>query len=259
MYTIPGPNELFLCASAVAHKINSAYSTQYCSEPYLLVVLLKFLHILSLTPFSLPTYNRKMATGGKHVVFDIVGTCVGYEAFFEAIETQAGERLRAHGISPKLFAFAWMECAEREFTFLDLSGRYKPYWPIFRALFHRVLAQVGVPNVRELFSDEDAEICANGYKALKARPGVQEAWQKLRDAGFTVWALTTGDKERVKNYLAGAGLEVADENFFTCDGLDVRKPVPKAYHYVLDKFRGADQTWFAAAHMWDSSGAKANG
>ncbi|KUI61813.1 2-haloalkanoic acid dehalogenase [Cytospora mali] len=200
-----------------------------------------------------------MASGGKHVVFDIVGTCVGYEAFFEALDARIGDRLRAHFITPKIFAFAWMECAEREFTFLDLSGRYKPFFPIFRPLFHRVLGQVGIPNARELFSDADADFCADAYKGLRARPGVQEAWQKLRDAGFTVWALTTGDKARVKGYLAGAGLECPDENFFTCDGLDVRKPVPKAYHFVLDQFKGAEQTWFAAAHMWDASGAKANG
>ncbi|ROV93470.1 hypothetical protein VSDG_06798 [Cytospora chrysosperma] len=200
-----------------------------------------------------------MASGGKHVVFDIVGTCVGYEAFFEAIDARIGDRLRAHCITPKIFAFAWMECAEREFTFLDLSGRYKPFFPIFRPLFHRVLGQVGIPKARELFSDEDADVCADAYKGLKARPGVQEAWQKLRDAGFTVWALTTGDKARVKGYLAGAGLDCPDENFFSCDGLDVRKPVPRAYHFVLDQFKGAEQTWFAAAHMWDASGAKANG
>lgn len=209
--------------------------------------------------FTSHRQTATMATTGKHVVFDIVGTCVGYEAFFDIVEARIGDRLRPHGISPKLFAYAWMECAEREFTFLDLSGRYHPYFPVFRSLFHRVLAQVGVPDVRGLFTDEDADVCADGYKALRARPGIQEAWQKLREAGFTVWALTTGDKARVKGYLARAGLEVADENFFTCDGLDVRKPVPKAYHYVLDRFRGAEQTWFAAAHMWDASGAKANG
>ncbi|KAF3763677.1 putative 2-haloalkanoic acid dehalogenase [Cryphonectria parasitica EP155] len=200
-----------------------------------------------------------MVTGGKHVVFDIVGTCVGYEAWYEAIEGQIGDRLKAHGINTRLFAFAWLESSEREFTFLDLSGRYSPYFPVFRSLFHRVLAQVGVPNVRQEFSDEDADVCAAGYAALRARPGVAEAWQKLRDAGFTVWALTTGDKQRVRGYLSRAGLEVADENFVTCDGLDVRKPAPKAYRYVLDKFTGAEQTWFAAAHMWDASGAKASG
>ena len=121
-------------------------------------------------------------------------------------------------------------------------------------------AQVGVADARKLFGEEDAAFCANAYKGLRARPGVQEAWQILRDAGFTVWALTTGDKARVQGYLAGSGLHCPDENFVTCDSLSVRKPVPAAYQFVLDKFSGAEEeTWFAAAHMWDASGAKANG
>lgn len=198
-------------------------------------------------------------TGGKHVVFDIVGTCVGYEAFYETIDARIGARLQPHHITARTFAFAWMECAEREFTFLDLSGRYSPYFPVFRALFHRVLAQLGVPSPRTLFTPEDADACAAGYAALRARPGVVECWARLRAAGFTVWALTTGDKARVRGYLARAGLDVPEDNFFTCDGLDVRKPVPGAYEYVRERFRGAEQTWFAAAHMWDASGAKANG
>lgn len=200
-----------------------------------------------------------MATAGKHVVFDIVGTCVGYEAFYETIEARIGARLQPHHITAKVFGFAWMECAEREFTFLDLSGRYSPYFPVFRALFHRVLAQLGVPRPRDLFTADDADACADGYRGLRARPGVVECWARLRAAGFTVWALTTGDKARVRGYLARAGLDVPEDNFFTCDGLDVRKPVPGAYHYVRDRFAGAEQTWFAAAHMWDASGAKANG
>lgn len=204
-----------------------------------------------------------MATGGKHVVFDIVGTCVGYEAFFETIDARIGDRLAPRGLSARALAYAWMECAEREFTFLDLSGRYRPYFPVFRALFHRVLAQLlglgSAGEARAVFSDEDADVCAGGYKLLRAREGVVDCWARLRAAGFTVWALTTGDKERVRGYLAGAGLDVPEENFFTCDGLDVRKPVPGAYHYVRERFAGAEQTWFAAAHMWDASGAKANG
>lgn len=200
-----------------------------------------------------------MASGGKHVVFDIVGTCVGYEAFYEALDARIGDRLRAHHVTPQLFGFAWMECAEREFTFLDLSGRYSPFFPVFRRLFHRVAAQAGIPNPRQWFTEEDAEVCAEAYKGLRARPGVQEAWQVLRDAGFTVWALTTGDKVRVRGYLAGAGLEIDEAHLVTCDGLAVRKPVPAAYRFVLDQFGGAEQTWFAAAHMWDASGAKANG
>ena len=44
----------------------------------------------------------------KQVVFDIVGTLVSFDAFYERIDEVIGEKLRAHGISAKLFGFAWM-------------------------------------------------------------------------------------------------------------------------------------------------------
>jgi len=57
----------------------------------------------------------------KHVVFDVVGTCVSYDAFYEGIEDHMGPKLRKNGIKPSLFGFAWMESAEREFTYLVSS------------------------------------------------------------------------------------------------------------------------------------------
>jgi len=38
----------------------------------------------------------------KNMVFDVVGTLIGYEKLFEAIVTRLGERLRARCILPKL-------------------------------------------------------------------------------------------------------------------------------------------------------------
>ncbi|ORY68659.1 2-haloalkanoic acid dehalogenase [Pseudomassariella vexata] len=200
-----------------------------------------------------------MARRGKHVVFDIVGTCVSYDNFFSAIESRLGDRLRAEGIKPKLFGFAWMECAEREFAYLDLSGRYVPFWSTFQPLFHRILWMAGVEDPRAFATDDDALFMVQAYRQLKARPGINECWEKLRDAGFTVWALTTGDKERVKGYLDSNGIEISDDNFVSCNDIPVRKPHPDSYKYLLDKFEGAEETWFAAAHMWDASAAKHNG
>lgn len=45
----------------------------------------------------------------KNVVFDIVGTLVGYEKLFDAIEERLGERLKAHGVGPaSLFGYTWV-------------------------------------------------------------------------------------------------------------------------------------------------------
>lgn len=196
---------------------------------------------------------------GKHVVFDVVGTCVSYEAFFEGIESRMGDRLRSEGIKPRLFGFAWMEAAERESSYLDRSGRYVPFWSVFQPLFFRILWMAGIEEPRKFATDEDAAFMVGEYRKLRARPGVQECWARLRQAGFTIWAVTTGDATRVQGYLAASGLELPTENFVTCDTLGVAKPSPAVYKYVLDKFAGDGEKWFAAAHMWDASAAKHSG
>ncbi|KAK4544296.1 hypothetical protein LTR36_004506 [Oleoguttula mirabilis] len=197
-----------------------------------------------------------MASTGKHVVFDIVGTCVSYDVFYEAIEERMGDRLRSQGIKPQLFGYAWMEAGERECSYLDRSGRYVQFWKIFKPLFYRTLWMAGVQEPRDFATDDDAEFVVASYRRLKARPGIHECMSLLREAGFTIWALTSGDAERVQGYLSSNGIELASENFVTCDSIGVSKPAPEVYKHVLDKFAGAEQTWFAAAHMWDASAAK---
>lgn len=200
-----------------------------------------------------------MASSDKHVVFDVVGTCVSYDAFFDGIEARMGERLRAEGIKPRLFGFAWMEAAERECSYLDRSSRYVPFWSVFQPLFFRILWMAGIQEPRKFATEEDAAFMVGEYRKLAARPGVQECWARLREAGFTVWAVTTGDAIRVQRYLADAGIELPTENFVTCDDLGVAKPSLEVYKHVLNKFPGADEKWFAAAHMWDTSAAKQAG
>lgn len=212
-----------------------------------------FLHLLSCSP------TNTMATKGKHVVFDVVGTCVSYDNFFKAIESRLGAQLKAEGIKPKLFGFAWMEAAEREFSYLDMSGRYVPFWTVFQPLFYRMLWMAGIEEPRKFATDEDSTFIVNSYRDLEARPGVVDCWTKLREAGFTVWALTSGDTKRVAGYLSRNNIEMPSQNFISCDTIGVGKPAPLPYRHVLEKFGKDDEVWFAAAHMWDASAAKHNG
>ncbi|KAF4615868.1 hypothetical protein G7Y89_g15247 [Cudoniella acicularis] len=62
----------------------------------------------------------------KHIVFDIVGTCVSFDAYHSAISAAIGPKLLAHNITPKFFGYSWITAAELEFTFLSISERYKP-------------------------------------------------------------------------------------------------------------------------------------
>ncbi|XDG01569.1 hypothetical protein ABKA04_001184 [Annulohypoxylon sp. FPYF3050] len=199
-----------------------------------------------------------MASSRKHVVFDVVGTCVSYDAIFDALDTRLGDRLRAECIKPKLLGYTWFEAAEREYTYLSISGRYKRFYDVFCSLFYRMLWMAGIEEPRRFATDEDLNYILEQFMKLDARPGVAECFQILRDAGFTCWAFTAGDTKRVSGYFTRNGIDMPAENFLSCDSLGIGKPAPESYQPLLKQF-GADESWFAAAHMWDVSAAKSTG
>ncbi|KAH6639893.1 haloacid dehalogenase [Boeremia exigua] len=191
----------------------------------------------------------------KHVVFDVVGTCVSFDAYYSCLDSVLGARLRQHTITPQHFGFTWQTAAELEFTFLSISGSYKPYKEVLRGLFYRTLSLSGVADPRALATDEEREKCIEGYGALELRPGCRETFQLLRDNGFTVWCFTTGDVQRVRGYFERANVDMPLENFISCDVGGVAKPALSAYETVWKRLGKDDVKWFAAAHMWDVAAA----
>lgn len=191
----------------------------------------------------------------KHVVFDVVGTCVSFDAYHAAIQAAIGPKLASHTITAKTFGYAWMTAAELEFTFFSISSRYQPYKGILVGTFYRTLFMLGVPNPRKEFTDEERDACCAGYSALEMRQGLKECFTILRENGFTVWALTTGDVARVRGYFTRGGVDMPMENFISCDGTGVAKPALASYKPALDRFGEGEEKWFAAGHMWDVSAA----
>lgn len=133
----------------------------------------------------------------KHVVFDIVGTLVCFDAFYKRIDEVIGSKLRAHGISPQLFGYTWMTHSELEFTFLSMSERHASYKDVMKAMFYRNLWMAGVQEPREFASEEEREKCQEGYSLLGLRDGAKECIELLRKAGFEVWCLTTAGLSRL--------------------------------------------------------------
>ena len=196
-----------------------------------------------------------MSPPSKHVVFDVVGTCVSFSAYYERIESVLGSQLRQHTITAQHFGFTWQTAAELEFTFLSISGSYKPYKDVLRGIFYRTLSLCGVAEPRNIATDEQREQCIDGYSSLELRPGCEEAFRYLRDNGFTVWCFTTGDIQRVKGYFERAGVDMPLENIVSCDSAGVAKPALPAYESVYKRFSEDDVKWFAAAHLWDVAAA----
>lgn len=150
-----------------------------------------------------------------------------------------------------------MEAGEREYTYLSIAGKYVTFFEVFRAIFYRTLWQAGIAEPRKHFTDEDREFLLDSYRKLKPRPGLAECFDRLRKGGFQVWMLTAGDTARVGGYLKDGGIDFPEDHFVSCDTIGIGKPAPESYQYILDKFDKENrETWFAAAHMWDVSGAR---
>ena len=203
-----------------------------------------------------------MAGPSKNVVFDVVGTLVSYDAVHDAVDSQLGDRLRARRLQPRFFVCLWMETTEREYTYLSMSGKYVTFSQVFEKVFWRILWMGGIEEPREFASDNDLKVNLAAHQKLQMRPGAVECVQKLRAAGFKVWALTAGDLKRVGGYFSQAGIEMPAENLMSCDASGVGKPDPAAYKPLLDKLvkeNDGKKPWFAAAHMWDVSAARRTG
>lgn len=200
-----------------------------------------------------------MAAPNGNVVFDVVGTLVGYESMFHATDQRVGEKLRAEGIKPLLLCQMWLETAEREYTYLSMSGKYVGFAQIVEAIFFRMLFKAGIAEPRQFATSDDVQfIMDHGYKKLEMRSGARECIEKLRNAGFQVWALTAADRMSCAAYFEQAGIEFPLENLLSCDQSSIGKPDPSSYEPLLKKLNSAPKPrpWFAAAHMWDTSAAQ---
>lgn len=197
----------------------------------------------------------------KHIVFDVVGTLVSYEHFFVVIEERLGSQLQPHNIPARLLGFAWLESAEREYTYLSLSGKYVPFAQVFQAIFFRVLHFAGVSEPRAIATPEDVEYFMHEYKKCKVRPGAKECIDRLKADGWTVWAFTSGDRERVTGYFENGDVKISGNNIITCDEIGVGKPEISAYTKLKETLgASADNVlWYAAAHGWDVSAARRAG
>ena len=212
----------------------------------------------------------------NNIVFDVVGTLATYDKFYEvlieaielfrstnivqAIERTIGDRLRENGIKPDIFGYLWIEVAEREYTYLSISGDYIEYPRVFEAIFNRVLWKCGVHSSDAFASSEDLAAIVKGYADMEFSTDAVVCINKLRKAGFTVWGLTMDNRERVRKYFLKAGIEMPEENLLGCDSTGIAKPDPEAYRPLFERLsEGNSKPWFAAAHQWDAAAARRTG
>jgi 2-haloacid dehalogenase len=187
---------------------------------------------------------------------------VSYDAGAEALDARLGDRLRSHGVSPKLLFYSWVCSTERDYSYLSQIKQYKPFFEILSYTFVRVLFQAGVPDPENFATKDDVMFVMEEYKKLRARPGMGEMMRILREGGFEVWCCSDANIERVKGYFDNAGVEMPLDHILSADMCAAGKPEAAVYKMAREK-AGSDKegeiSVFAASHAWDCAAAKSAG
>ncbi|KAJ6593223.1 HAD-like domain-containing protein [Mycena capillaripes] len=197
---------------------------------------------------------------GPCVVFDVVGTCFGYDSVEDSLRdlfaAQAASSVAA--VPPGLFFSAWTSNAEKDFQYLSVLQKFRSHSTLLKKAFYRTLEDAGVS--ASSVGDADVDLLISQYSNnLTPRPGLSEMVQILRDAGFTVWCCSDASPERVRGYFEKAGIDMPMENLLSCNMCGAAKPDPKVYKMAKKELGNADVTVFAAAHAWDLAGARKEG
>lgn len=102
---------------------------------------------------------------------------------------------------------------------------------------------------------------------LQPRKGMQQAFERYREAGVQAWGATNGSIKLAETIFANAlGKEAAQAvHLFSCDEIKIAKPDPRVYEAVKERITktGTDaeqvEKWFVATHSWDTFAAKRAG
>ena len=101
-----------------------------------------------------------------------------------------------------------------------------------------------------------AEKAMAAMKTLPAHPDVPEGLQKMKDAGFRLYALTNSATAVMESQLAHAGIDQYFDGKLSIEGLSAYKPDPRTYQWAANTVGAAiDDCMLIAAHGWDVAGA----
>jgi 2-haloacid dehalogenase len=199
----------------------------------------------------------------KSASFDVIGTCFAFSAPISTIQTRLGPKLQTAAVDPKTLFFSWFYAAQRDFTYVSMTGSYVPIAQVLKSTFRRACAVVDIPV--SAISDDDVDEVMKAFKAMGPREGLKECFDGLREAGWDVYGVTNGGEETSLAYYRNAGIELDKEHLLSCDGIQIAKPDVRVYENAGRHLtsrglgKGEGERWFVAAHAWDLIAARKAG
>lgn len=180
------------------------------------------------------------------VAFDVNETLLDLAALDPLFE----EHLGSAGLRPTWFA------TMLQVAFVGgLTGRYVDFTSAQTAALHMTATRAG----RSL-TDAEASVIVGAMRRLPPHPDARPGIERLREAGFTITALTNSVLDVAQDQLDYAGFADLFDGVYSADAVAALKPQPKPYHLVADAWEvDISRMWLVAAHGWDVSGALSAG
>ena len=138
----------------------------------------------------------------------------------------------------------------------NVTGKFHNFSDIGAA----ALVMVCHAQQRSITLEEAKQAIIPAMTSLPAHEDVKPALQRLRNAGFTLTALSNSAHEGLQNQLQHADVNQLFDNILSVEQIGVYKPSATVYHWAIKEIGSqAEQTMMVAAHGWDTTGAKAAG
>lgn len=131
------------------------------------------------------------------------------------------------------------------------TDSYTQFGAIGSAAFAMIALKLGVT-----VSEEDKSSIMQAITTLPPHPEVEQSLVKLKDAGFTIGALTNSTQLVVEKQLINAGLAQYFDKILSADTVKRLKPSKEPYEMAAQSF-GVEPKGIRliAAHAWDIAGA----
>lgn len=110
----------------------------------------------------------------------------------------------------------------------------------------------------DLTAPDDAwDRVAGALSSIEPYPDVDPGLRRLRDAEWTIIALTNSAPGQVNDQLERTGLAPLFDHILSVDAVAAFKPAAAPYEYAAEQ-AGAEAaaTWMVACHDWDLAGAR---
>ena len=182
------------------------------------------------------------------LAFDVYGTLIDTHGVVLALEKMVGH-------SAMDFSRCWRE-KQLEYSFRrGLMQNYQSF-----AVCTRDALEYTCEFFRRDFSAGEKDRLLESYRVLPAFDDVEEGLQRVKKAGYKMFAFSNGSTEAVTMLLVSAGIRDLFDGIVSVDELKSFKPNPAVYaHFLRRSSSSASEAWMISSNPFDVIGAVSAG